>query len=283
MNHAILLISCPDAKGITATVTNFIYQNQGNIIHADQHIDDQNNTFLMRIEWSLGGFRLEKGAIGKEFSKIAEQFQMNWELSFTDDLPRVAIFVSKQLHCLHDLLFQYFYGQLRCKIPLVISNHDDARLLVAGFKISFHHVHVTPENKKAQERREIELLKKEKIDLIVLARYHQILSPEFVSEFPRRIINIHHSFLPAFAGKNPYQQAYQKGVKVIGATSHYVNDQLDEGPIIAQDTVQVSHRDTLEDFIRKGMDVEKAVLNRTVHLALQRKILSYGNKTVVFD
>lgn len=283
MSHAILLISCPDQRGITASVTEFIYSNNGNIVHADQHIDEQSNTFFMRIEWSLDGFNVQVKNIADQFKPIAEKFQMKWELSFTDQLPRVALFVSRHLHCLYDLLYRVQSGQLNCEVPLIISNHPDAHSVAANFGVKFHEIPVTLENKKDQEQKEIDLLRKANIDLIVLARYHQIFTKNFVDTFQNKIINIHHSFLPAFAGKNPYHQAYEKGVKIIGATSHYVTEVLDEGPIIEQSTVRVSHRDNLEDLVRKGEDLERVVLNRAVRLALQKKILRYGNKTVVFD
>ena len=283
MKHAILLISCRDQKGVTATITNFIFQNQGNIVHADQHIDEQSNTFFMRIEWSLDGFKLKREDIPPALGIIARTFNMVWQLSFSDQKTRVAIFVSKHLHCLYDLLYRHKTRQLFCDIPLLLSNHPDARQVADDFGIKFVEFAVDSHNKIEQEQKQMELLKNEGIDLVVLARYHQILTKQFVDGFPLQIINIHHSFLPAFAGSNPYLQAYQKGVKVIGATSHYVTEGLDEGPIIAQDTADVSHRDSLEDIKRKGEDLEKLVLNRAVRWHLERKILCYGNKTVVFD
>ncbi len=283
MCHAILLISSPDERGITASVTDFIYKNNGNIIHADQHIDEQNNTFFMRIEWSLDGFNIDKDDVAAQLKPITEKFQMKWELSFTDQRPQVAIFVSRHLHCLQDLLYRHKSGQLVCDIPLIISNHSDAKSLVKDFGIKFLEIPITEDNKKEQEEKEIEVLHKANIDLIVLARYHQVLTANFVSSFPNRIINIHHSFLPAFAGKNPYLQAFEKGVKIIGATSHYVTERLDEGPIIEQSTVRISHRDSLDDLVRKGEDLERVVLNRALRLALHKKILSYDNKTIIFD
>ena len=283
MNNAILLISCPDRKGITASVTNFIYEHNGNIVYADQHIDEQTNTFFMRIEWSLDGFAIAKEKIGGNFHPIAKTYEMNWDLNFTDQFTRVAIFASKHLHCLYDLLYRHKSGYLPCKIPVIMSNHPDACTLARDFGIKFFEFVMLKENKKEQERQQIEILKKENIDLIVLARYHQILTGQFINEFKNRIINIHHSFLPAFIGKSPYAQAYQRGVKIIGASSHYVIEQLDEGPIIDQDTVRISHRDSLEDLVRKGQDLEKVVLSRSVRLALEKKILCYSNKTVVFD
>ncbi len=283
MSHAILLISCPDQKGITATVTNFVYTHNGNIVHADQHIDEQSNTFFMRIEWSLDGFKLVKKKIAEAFRPIAKKFAMTWEIYFTDKPTRVAIFVSRHLHCLHDLLYRYKSGQLSCEIPLIISNHSDAQPIAKEFRIKFGKFSLTSKNKREQEKRQIEILKKENVDLVILARYQQILTRQFVLEFKNRIINIHHSFLPAFAGQNPYLQAFQRGVKIIGATSHYVIEELDAGPIIEQDTVRVSHRDSLRDLVQKGEDLEKVVLSRAVRWALEKKVLCYGNKTVVFD
>ena len=249
MCHAILLVSCPDQKGITASVTNFVYENNGNIVHADQHIDGQSNTFFMRIEWSLDGFDIKKKEIGEQFTAIANKFQMAWDLSFTDERIRVAVFVSKHLHCLLDLLYRQKAGQLACDIPLIVSNHSDAKAVADDFGIKFIEIPITTDNKTEQEKKEAGVLHDEKIDLIVLARYHQIFTKTFVQAFHNRMINIHHSFLPAFAGGNPYLQAYEKGVKIIGATSHYVTEKLDDGPIIEQDTVCISHRDSLEDLV----------------------------------
>lgn len=281
--NAILLISCEDQRGITATVTRFVAENHGNIVHADQHIDERSNTFFMRMEWSLDGFGLDREGIEREFGPLADNYQMEWKLYFTDQPSRVAIFVGRHLHCLLDLLYRQMAGQFSCEIPLVISNHAQARAIAEEFDIDFVEMVITPENKLEQEARQIQMLREYDIDLIVLARYHQILSADFVKTFPDRIINIHHSFLPAFKGANPYRQAYDKGVKLIGATSHYVEEALDAGPIIAQETVSISHRDQLADLVRKGEDLEKNVLNRAVRLALERKILRYGNKTVVFE
>ena len=283
MCHAILLVSCPDQKGITASMTNFIYENNGNIVHADQHIDEQGNTFFMRLEWSLDGFDIGKEDIGDRFKAIANKFQMTWDLSFSDQQVRMAVFVSRHLHCLQDLLYRQQAGQLSCEISLIISNHSDAKPVADHFGIKFLEIPITEDNKSEQEEKEIKFLNEEGIGLIVLARYHQIFTQNFVSTFHNRIINIHHSFLPAFAGGNPYLQAYEKGVKIIGATSHYVTEKLDDGPIIEQDTVRISHRDSLEDLVRKGEDLERVVLSRAVRLALQKKILSYSNKTVIFD
>lgn len=282
-NNAVLLISCEDRKGITARVTNFIYHHDGNIVHADQHIDGQAKTFFMRVEWELDGFSLDKEEILDIFGPIAREYNMAWELHLTAEPTRVAIFVSRHMHCLIDLLLRQMAGHFSCEIPLIISNHAFARAIAEEFDIEFHEMPVSPENKREQEDKQIELLKAKKVELIVLARYHQILTPEFVGEFKDRIINIHHSFLPAFIGANPYAQAYKKGVKIIGATSHFVTEKLDEGPIIAQETVGVTHRDSLDDMVRKGEDLEKMVLSKAVRLALEKKILRYGNKTVVFE
>lgn len=282
-NHAILLVSCRDQRGITAAVTDFVYRHNGNIVHADQHIDAETDTFFMRVEWSLDGFSAPKERIKEAFRPVADRFAMSHQLYFTDRPVRAAIFVSKQLHCLQDLLWRVEAGQLDCEVPLIISNHSIAARIAEDYDIPFHLIEITPQNKTEQERQQIKLIEDLEIDLIILARYHQILSPDFTSRYPQRIINIHHSFLPAFAGGRPYHQAFAKGVKIIGATSHYVTETLDEGPIIEQDTARVSHRDDVEDMIRKGEDLERVVLYRAVRWHTQRKILCYGNKTVVFD
>ena len=283
MDKAILLISSPDKKGIIAKVSNFIYNNNGNIEHSDQHIDSQTNTFFMRVEWSLDGFNIKRENILSELKPLINEFNMKCTLYFSSVVPKMAIFVSRRLHCLYDLLSRYQSGQLKCDIPLIISNHREAKQAADFFNIKFMEFPITSANKALQEKEEIDVIKKEGIDLIVLARYMRILSSDFVNEFPNRIINIHHSFLPAFAGNGPYRKAYKKGVKIIGATSHYVTENLDEGPIIEQDTVRVSHRDSLNDLVRKGEDIEKVVLGRAVRWHLERKILVYNNKTVIFD
>lgn len=282
MSQAILLISCADQKGITAAVTNFVYQNNGNIVSADQHIDEQANTFFMRIEWSLDGFRIDSGEIAQAFSDLAHEFKMDWSLHFSDEPKKVAIFASKHLHCLYDLLLRHKEGQLPCEIPLIVSNHQEAKEVADIFGIAFFEFSITGENKEQQEKKQVEILRQHNIDVVVLARYHQILTSNFINEFKYQIINIHHSFLPAFVGGSPYAQAYKKGVKIIGATSHYVIEELDAGPIIEQDTVRVTHRDSLDDLVRKGQDLEKIVLSRAVRWHLQHKILFYNNKTVVF-
>ena len=283
MNTAILLISCPDQRGITANIANFVYKNNGNIEHADQHIDSQFNTFFMRIEWSLDGFRLPKEEIAKEFSILATKFNMDWKLHFSDTPAKVAIFASYSTHCLYDLLFKYKENYFNCQIPLIISNAAKTKDIAKNFGIKFVHLPKDAKSKGEVEKKEITLLKKENIDTVVLARYTQILTKQFVDQFPNKIINIHHSFLPAFIGSNPYQQAYKRGVKIIGATSHYVTENLDAGPIIEQDTARISHRDSVEDLKRKGQELERVVLSQALRWHLERKILAYNNKTVIFD
>lgn len=283
MHHAVLLISCPDQKGITAAVTEFVFRRGGNIVDADQHTDTEAKLFFMRIKWELEGFTVPREHIGDEFGSMAKHFDMTWELHFDDYVPRVAIFVSRHLHCLHDLLFRHKSGQLPCSIDLVVSNHLDAEPMTRQWGVEFMHVPVCPDRKKEAEDRQILALQEKAIDCVILARYHQILSVGFTDLYKNRIINIHHSFLPAFAGASPYAQAYRKGVKIIGATSHYVVEALDEGPIIEQDTARVSHKHSLEEMVMIGQDLERIVLYRAVLWHLEHKILSCGNKTVVFD
>ncbi len=283
-NTAILLIHCPDKQGILATVTEFLNQNQGNIIHLDQHVDHHEKIFYMRVEWELENFTIPENKIGEYFETlIARNLDMNWKIYFTDEIPRMALFVSKMPHCLFDILARYAAGEWDVEIPLIISNHETLRPVAQQFDIPFHYFPINKENKKEQEKNEIELLKKHQIDFVVLARYMQILSADFVKEFPNRIINIHHSFLPAFAGAKPYHAAHERGVKIIGATSHYVTSDLDAGPIIEQNVTRCSHVDTVERLTRKGRDLEKIVLSQAVYKHLQRKILVYKNRTVVFN
>ena len=280
---AVLLISCPDQKGLVAAVSDFVYRHDGNIRSADQHTDEQQDVFLQRVEWDLEGFRIEREAIAAAFRPVAERFSMTWELRFSDRIPRVALFASRQGHCLQDLLWRWRAGELRAAIPLVISNHPDLRDVSAGFGVAYHVHELGPETKSAQEAAVLERLRDARVELVVLARYMQVLTPAFVAAYPNRIINIHHSFLPAFAGAQPYRQAYERGVKVIGATAHYVTSALDEGPIIEQEVVRVSHRDSVDDLVKKGRDLERVVLARAVDLHLNHRVLVYGNKTVVFD
>jgi len=278
---ATLLLSCPDQRGLVAKIANFIYSNGGNIIHADHHTDFAAGLFLSRIEWQLDGFNLPREIIGPAFQAIAQPLQANWQLHFSDTVPRIAIWVSRQDHCLFDLIWRQRAGELNATIPLIISNHEEMGAIAGQFDIDYHCFPITKANKQEQETSQLALLKQYSIDLVILAKYMQILSSEFVAQFPQ-VINIHHSFLPAFPGANPYQRAYERGVKIIGATAHYVTADLDEGPIIEQDVVRVSHRDDVSDLIRKGKDLERIVLARAVRLHLQNRVLVYGNRTVVF-
>lgn len=281
--NAVLLLSCPDRRGLVARLSNFIFQNNGNIVHADQHTSKRSKYFFMRIEWELDGFALSREEIPVVFAPLARQYAMKWDLNFTDYVPRIAIFVSRHLHCLHDLILRRHMDELPAQIAVVIGNHEDARSLVEQFGIQFIYMPITARNKERQEKRELEILRDLQIDLVVLARYMQILSGKFLKNYVNRIINIHHSFLPAFAGSNPYRQAYDRGVKIIGATGHYVTEQLDEGPIIAQDVIKISYRDTMADIQTKSKDLERIVLARALRLHLENKILVYGSKTVVFE
>jgi formyltetrahydrofolate deformylase len=283
-NSAILLVSCPDQKGLNASVHEFIYRAGGNTLHADEHQDLERNLFLMRVEWDLAGFTIDIRDFAKHFQPIADRFGMTWRVALSAYRPKVAIFVSRYDHCLADLLYRRHSGELACEIPLVISNHDDVRRWTDFYKIPLHVVPVTKDNKPSAELQELDLLRPHGIDLIVLARYMQVLSSDFIRQFPpHHIVNIHHSFLPAFVGGKPHHQAFERGVKLVGATSHYVTEVLDDGPIIEQDVVRISHRDTLEDLIQKGRDLEKVVLSRAVRWHIENRILLYGNKTVIFD
>jgi formyltetrahydrofolate deformylase len=279
---ATLLISCPDQKGLVAKFANFIYDYGGNITHADQHTDFEAGLFLTRIEWQLKGFNLPKDLIAPAFNAIAQSLNAKWELHFSDTLPRIAIWVSRQDHCLFDLIWRYHAKEFHAEIPLIMSNHPHLQPVVAQFGIDYHYIPITKDNKQEQEAKQLELLHEYKIDLVVLAKYMQIVSADFIQQFPQ-IINIHHSFLPAFIGANPYHRAFERGVKIIGATAHYATPNLDAGPIIEQDVVRVSHRDEVNDLIRKGKDLERIVLARAVRLHLQNRVLVYGNRTVVFE
>lgn len=279
---ATLLISCPDQRGLVAKFANFIYANGGNITHADQHTDFEAGLFLNRIEWQLKGFNLPKDLIAPAFNAIAQPLNAKWELHFSDTLPRIAIWVSRQDHCLLDLIWRHRAKEFHAEIPLIMSNHPDLQAVVKQFGIDYHYIPINKENKQEQEIKQLELLHEYKIDLVVLAKYMQIVSTDFIAKFPQ-IINIHHSFLPAFVGANPYHRAFERGVKIIGATAHYATPELDAGPIIEQDVVRVSHRDEVNDLIRKGKDLERIVLARAVRLHLQNRVLVYGNRTVVFE
>jgi len=281
-NSAILLVSCPDAKGEVATIADFVFRHGGNILHADEHADEESGLFLMRVEFDPKDFNFPLEEFDRHFSPVAQSFNMKWRLAQSTHRPRMLIFVSKYDHCLVDLLYRQKSGELACDIPLIISNHPDNRAIADFYRIPYEIVSVTKENKTQAEGRLYQLIDERKPDFMVLARYMQILSNEFVNRYPQRIINIHHSFLPAFVGARPYHQAFERGVKLIGATSHYVTEVLDDGPIIEQDVVRVSHRDTVEDLIRKGRDLEKVVLSRAVRSHVENRVLVYGNKTVVF-
>ncbi|MEM9770476.1 MAG: formyltetrahydrofolate deformylase [Cyanobacteria bacterium P01_D01_bin.73] len=279
---ATLLVSCPDQRGIVARIANFIDSNGGNIIHTDQHVDEEEGLFLTRVEWQLDRFNLPQELIDPAFGAIARPLNAQWQLHFSDTKPKIAIWVSKQNHCLLDLLWRNQAGELPGDIRLIISNHPNLQAIAQQFNIDYHHIPITKETKINQELKQISLLEEYDIDLVVLAKYMQVLSAENLHKFPA-VINIHHSFLPAFPGAKPYHRAHARGVKVIGATAHYVTENLDEGPIIEQDVSRVSHRDTVPDLIRKGKDLERIVLARAVRLHLQNRVISYGNRTVVFD
>ncbi|MBS1800182.1 MAG: formyltetrahydrofolate deformylase [Acidobacteria bacterium] len=285
-DSAVLLITCPDQKGLVATVSGELYRFGANIIHADQHQDHDAGLFFMRVEWTLGSegeHPFDIQAFSEAFAPIAKRFNMDSQLHVSAIRPRVAIFVSQHLHCYADLLQRHQMGELECEIALVISNHTDGKALAQFYGIPFHHVPLTAANKAEGEAKQFALLDAAGVELIVLARYMQILSPEFVRRYPFSIINVHHSFLPAFIGARPYHAAHKRGVKLIGATSHYVTEELDDGPIIEQDVARVSHRDQVQDLIAKGRDLERVVLSRAVAWHLDRRILRYGNKTVIFD
>lgn len=284
MKTAKLLLHCPDKPGILAEVTDFITVNKGNIIYLDQYVDHVENIFFMRIEWELKDFLVPQEKIEDYFATLyAQKYEMNFRLYFSDTKPRMAIFVSKMSDCLFDLLARYTAGEWNVEIPLIISNHPDLQHVAERFGIPFHLFPITKETKEEQEKKEMELLAKHKITFIVLARYMQVISEQMINAYPNRIINIHHSFLPAFVGAKPYHAAFERGVKIIGATSHYVTTELDAGPIIEQDVVRITHKDTVQDLVNKGKDLEKIVLSRAVQKHIERKVLAYKNKTVIFN
>jgi formyltetrahydrofolate deformylase len=280
---AVLFVRCPDQRGLVARIADFVFRHDGNIIDSDHHSDAETGLFLMRVEWELDGMRSTRDQLEASLSELAAALHMTWELHFSDQRQRIAIFVSRFNHCLYDLLWRGNIGELDGEIAVVVSNHEELRSVAQRFGVPFHVHEVTEATKAAAEQAQLELLERYDIDLVVLARYMQILSEDFVARFPNRIINIHHSFLPAFAGSRPYHQAHARGVKLIGATSHYVTGELDQGPIIEQDVTRASHRDTVVDLTRKGRDLERLVLARAVRLHLQHRVLAYGRKTVVFD
>ncbi len=284
MHHtAVLLISCPDQKGLVAAIADFLLRHDANILHADQHQDAELKLFLMRVEWDLQGFDLDLSEFAGAFQPIAERFGMTWRLAESSRKPRLGVFVSKFDHCLADLLYRYQSGELHCELPIIVSNHEDTRWLAEAYHIPYQYLEMKKDAKHETEQIQLAILRDQKIDFIVLARYMQVLSPEFIRHFPNRIINIHHSFLPGFKGAKPYHRAFERGVKLIGATAHYVTETLDDGPIIEQDVARMSHRDSLGDLINKGADLEKVVLSRAVKWHLDNRVLVYANKTVVFD
>ncbi|WP_418460193.1 formyltetrahydrofolate deformylase [Bacteroides sp.] len=284
MKTAKLLLHCPDKPGILAEVTDFITVNKGNIIYLDQYVDHVENIFFMRIEWELKNFLIPQEKIEDYFATLyAQKYEMFFRLYFSDAKPRMAIFVSKMSHCLFDLLARYTAGEWNVEIPLIISNHPDLQHVAERFGIPFYLFPITKETKEEQEKKEMEVLAKHKVNFIVLARYMQVISERMIDAYPNRIINIHHSFLPAFVGARPYHAAFERGVKIIGATSHYVTTELDAGPIIEQDVVRITHKDTVEDLVNKGKDLEKIVLSRAVQKHIERKVLAYKNKTVIFS
>jgi formyltetrahydrofolate deformylase len=284
MTTAKLLLHCPDKPGILAEVTDFITVNKGNIIYLDQYVDHVENIFFMRIEWELKDFLVPQEKIEDYFRTLyGQKYEMDFRLYFSDVKPRMAIFVSKLSHCLFDMLARYTAGEWNVEIPLIISNHPDLQHVAERFGIPFYLFPITKETKEEQERKEMELLAKHKITFIVLARYMQVISEQMINAYPNKIINIHHSSLPAFVGAKPYHAAFQRGVKIIGATSHYVTTELDAGPIIEQDVVRITHKDSIEDLVNKGKDLEKIVLSRAVQKHIERKVLAYKNKTVIFS
>jgi len=283
---AILLLHCPDQPGIISEVTKFITDNQGNIVYLDQYVDHEDGMFFMRIEWELQNFLVPKAKIKEYLSTLyAQRYQMTFNLYFSDERPRMAIFVSKMSHCLYDLLARYKAGEWNVDIPCIVSNHEDLRFVAEQFNIPYYvwSINKDHSNKAEVEAAEMELLEREHITFIVLARYMQIISDEMIERYPHHIINIHHSFLPAFVGAKPYHQAWERGVKIIGATSHYVTAELDAGPIIEQDVARISHKDTPASLAHKGKDLEKIVLSRAVTKHIERKILTYKNKTIIFS
>ena len=284
MECAILIIQCKDQKGIVAAVTQFLYFHNGNVQEVDQYIDNQTGDFFMRAKWELKSFAINKDQIERIFSEtVGQRFEMNFTLHFNDPKPKMAIFVSKFSHCLFDILSRYYSGEFEVDIPMVISNHEKLKSVVEAFNIPFYHFPITKDNKAEQEQKQLELMYEKGVDFVVLARYMQILSPDFISKYPNNIINIHHSFLPAFVGAKPYHAAYKRGVKIIGATGHYVTEELDAGPIIEQDIARVRHHNTVEELVQIGQDVEKVVLSKAIKYHIAKKVMVMGNKTIIFN
>jgi formyltetrahydrofolate deformylase len=288
-DSAVLLIDCPDRRGLVARVSSLLYERGANILHADQHRDHELGLFFMRVEWELAGSgaanesAFDMPGFESAFAKLAKELDMHWQLASSASRPKMALFCSQYLHCMADLLHRWRTGELACEIPLIVSNHREVEKLAAFYGVSFEHVPITAHTRAVAEDRQLNLMAAHGIELVVLARYMQILSPAFVAHYPSAIINVHHSFLPAFIGARPYHAAHARGVKLIGATSHYVTEVLDDGPIIEQDVVRISHRDSLKDLLQKGRDLEKVVLSRAVRWHIENRVLLYGNKTVVFD
>lgn len=283
MANAIVLIECPDQQGIVSSVTEFIYSNNGNIIDLDQYTDHENNHFFMRVEWNINEFNIHRDKIKEYFDTLlGKRFGINFNLYFDDRKPKMGLFVTKLSHCLFDLLGRWQSGELDIEIPVVVSNHESLKDVVEKFGIPYYYLPITKDNKKEQEQRQLEIMTEHDVDFVVLARYMQIIGTDFIKSFKNKIINIHHSFLPAFVGAKPYHAAYERGVKIIGATAHYVTPDLDEGPIIAQDVANVTHRDSIDDLVRLGQDIEKIVLSKAVKTHIQRRALVMGNKTIIF-
>jgi len=282
-HSAILLVSCSDQSGLVATITRFIHENKGNILKLEQYVDPEEKVFFMRLEWDLEHFAIPVSTFGETFQRsIAARFDMEWSLHAAHEKPRMAVFVSTLSHCLYDILSRAHAGEWNVEIPLIVSNHETLRPVAEQFGVEYRVFQVTPDNKRTQEEKELALLQEYQIDFVVLARYMQVLTSEFINHYPNRVINIHHSFLPAFAGAKPYHSAHDRGVKIIGATSHYVTAKLDAGPIIEQDIVRISHADSIDDLVRKGRDLEKGVLSRSIWHHLKRKVLVFRNRTIVF-
>jgi formyltetrahydrofolate deformylase len=283
ISTAVLLWSCPDKKGLVSRLANFIYEHGGNILDLDEHVDGSEQTFFFRVAWDMAEFSIPRAAMVEAFLPLANEYQAHYTIRLNTEKRRLAIFVSKYGHCLQEILWRNELGEFDAELSLIISNHPDLAYLAERYSIPFHLVPVTKENRAEQETVQLALLESAQIDTIILARYMQVLSNRFVERYTHRIVNIHHSFLPAFAGGNPYKQAHDRGVKIVGATSHYVTDVLDEGPIIEQEIIRISHKDSLDDLIRKGRDLERLVLARGIRLHLQDRVLVHGRKTVVFD
>ncbi|OGU33392.1 MAG: formyltetrahydrofolate deformylase [Ignavibacteria bacterium GWA2_35_9] len=280
---AILLLSCPDRIGLVSRISHFVFERGGNILDLDEHVDTSEKYFFVRIAWDMKNFSISESEMMEAFTPLAKEFKAKWRINFSGKNLRAAVFVSKFDHCLQEILWRQRLGEFNIEIPLIISNHNDLKPLAEHYGIPYYFYPVTPENKTEQEKKELALLKENQIDVIVLARYMQILSGQFVDEYPNGIINIHHSFLPAFSGNDPYRQAYDRGVKIIGATSHYVTKELDDGPIIEQDIIRITHKDTVNDLIRKGRDLERLILARALYYHSQHRVLIHGRKTIIFD